>query len=162
MNESELDTSEFDIEFLAQKLSENPGSVLFARLADLYVAKNQSVEAMKLCEGGIKLFPRYYAGYIVLGKIHLALKGIFQKLDRHLKKRRNSLRLIERYDLLSVRSLQGRMNRKERPMKIILRKNLRSKYPLRHRTICRSKPGRKVNRTDRSTLLSLIRLLLKR
>ena len=68
------DTSEFDIEFLSQKLADNPSSVLFARLADLYLLKNQASEAKKLCEEGIKNFPRYYAGYLVLGKTHLALK----------------------------------------------------------------------------------------
>ncbi|MEW5799022.1 MAG: hypothetical protein AB1728_08425 [Bacteroidota bacterium] len=69
-----MDTSEFDIEFLTQKLSENPQSPLFARLADLYIAKEQTVEALQLCEEGIKTYPQYYAGYVVLGKTHLALK----------------------------------------------------------------------------------------
>ncbi len=69
-----METLEFDVEFLAQKLSENPQSPLFARLADLYLAKNQTVEALKLCEEGIKLFPQYYAGHLVLGKTHAALK----------------------------------------------------------------------------------------
>lgn len=69
-----MDTSEFDIEFLALKLSENPQSPLFARLADLYLGKEQTVEALKLCEEGIPLYPNYYAGHLVEGKIHLALK----------------------------------------------------------------------------------------
>lgn len=69
-----MDTSEFDIEFLAQKLSENPQSPLFARLADLYLQKEQHSEALQLCEEGIKQFPKYYAGYLVLGKICLSLK----------------------------------------------------------------------------------------
>ncbi len=67
-----MEFAEFDIEFLAQKISENPQSPLFARLADLYLGKEQSAEAMKLLDEGIKLFPDYYAGYIVLGKAHLA------------------------------------------------------------------------------------------
>ncbi|MFA6541471.1 MAG: hypothetical protein WCT99_07700 [Bacteroidota bacterium] len=69
-----MDTLEIDIEFLAQKLSENPESPLFARLADLYLGKNQTVEAMKLCEEGMKRYPEYTAGYLVLGKTHAALK----------------------------------------------------------------------------------------
>ena len=69
-----MEFEEFDIEFLAQKLAENPQSPLFARLADLYLGKEQSAEAMKLLEEGINLFPNYYAGYIVLGKAHLAFK----------------------------------------------------------------------------------------
>ena len=70
----DMDTTEFDIEFLTQKLSDNPQSPLFARLADLYIAKEQITEALQLCEDGVKTHPQYYAGYVVLGKTHLALK----------------------------------------------------------------------------------------
>lgn len=69
-----MQLEEFDIEFLAMKMSENPQSMLFARLADLYLVKEQAVEAMKLLEEGIPLFPNYYAAYIVLGKAHLVFK----------------------------------------------------------------------------------------
>jgi tetratricopeptide (TPR) repeat protein len=69
-----MQLEEFDIEFLAMKMSENPQSMLFARLADLYLTKEQPVEAMKLLEEGIPRFPGYYAGYIVLGKAHLAFQ----------------------------------------------------------------------------------------
>ena len=75
-----MEFEEFDIEFLAQKMSENPQSPLFARLADLYIGKEQSVEAIKLTEEGIKFFPNYCAGYIVLGKAHLALKEFSQAI----------------------------------------------------------------------------------
>lgn len=47
-----MQLEEFDIEFLALKMSENPQSMLFARLADLYLTKEQPVEAMKLLEEG--------------------------------------------------------------------------------------------------------------
>jgi tetratricopeptide (TPR) repeat protein len=69
-----MQLEEFDIEFLAQKMSENPRSMLFARLADLYLVKEQNAEAMTLLEEGIPNFPGYYAAYIVLGKAHLAFK----------------------------------------------------------------------------------------
>lgn len=69
-----MELEEFDIEFLAQKMSENPASPLFARLADLYLSKEQNAEAMKLLEDGLQRFPEYYAGYIVLGKAHLSFK----------------------------------------------------------------------------------------
>ncbi|MFA6469024.1 MAG: tetratricopeptide repeat protein [Bacteroidota bacterium] len=69
-----MELEEFDIEFLAQKMSEVPRSPLFARLADLYLTKAQNDEAMKLLEEGIPLFPNYYAAYIVLGKAHLVFK----------------------------------------------------------------------------------------
>jgi tetratricopeptide (TPR) repeat protein len=80
-----MEFEEFDIEFLAQKMAENPQSPLFARLADLYIGKEQVVEAIKLTEEGVKLFPNYFSGYVVLGKAHLALKefskaiGAFEK-----------------------------------------------------------------------------------
>ena len=67
-----MELEEFDIEFLALKMAENPQSMLFARLADLYLRKGQNAEAMKLVEDGVKTFPDYYAGYLVLGKTHLA------------------------------------------------------------------------------------------
>ena len=41
-----MEFEEFDIEFLAQKMAENPQSPLFARLADLYIGKEQVVEAI--------------------------------------------------------------------------------------------------------------------
>ncbi|MHB1050512.1 MAG: tetratricopeptide repeat protein [Bacteroidota bacterium] len=68
------ETIEFDIEFLTQKISENPRSPLFARLADFYLYKEQTVEALSLCKEGLGYYPEYYAGYIVLGKVHTALK----------------------------------------------------------------------------------------
>jgi tetratricopeptide (TPR) repeat protein len=71
MNE---ETIEFDIEFLTQKISENPRSPLFARLADFYLHKEQTVEALSLCKEGLENYPDYYAGYIVLGKVHTVLK----------------------------------------------------------------------------------------
>ncbi len=76
-----MELEEFDIEFLAQKMSDNPQSPLFARLADLYISKEQTVEAIKLTEEGIKLFPNYCAGFIVLGKAHLALKEFSQAIS---------------------------------------------------------------------------------
>jgi tetratricopeptide (TPR) repeat protein len=68
-----MDLSEFDIDFLSQRLSDNPQSPLFARLADLYLSKNQSSEALKLCEAGVQTYSSYATGYVVLGKCYLAL-----------------------------------------------------------------------------------------
>jgi len=68
-----MDLSEFDIDFLSQKLSDNPQSPLFARLADLYLSKNQSAEALKLCEAGVQTYSSYATGYVVLGKCYTAL-----------------------------------------------------------------------------------------
>ncbi|MGA7160016.1 MAG: hypothetical protein WBZ48_03375 [Bacteroidota bacterium] len=67
-----MDLSEFDIDFLSQKLSDNPQSPLFARLADLYLSKDQSAEALKLCEAGVQTYSSYATGYVVLGRCYLA------------------------------------------------------------------------------------------
>jgi tetratricopeptide (TPR) repeat protein len=68
-----MDLSEFDIDFLSLRLSDNPQSPLFARLADIYLSKNQSSEALKLCETGVQAYSSYATGYVVLGKCYLAL-----------------------------------------------------------------------------------------
>ncbi len=68
-----MDLSEFDIDFLSQRLSDNPQSPLFARLADLYLTQNQSAEALKLCEAGVQTYPSYATGYVILGKCYSAL-----------------------------------------------------------------------------------------
>lgn len=80
-----MDTIEFDIEFLSQKLSENPASPLFARLADLYLQNGQQVEALEICLEGTAAHPDYYAGFIVLGKIHVALKEYSKARDSFAK-----------------------------------------------------------------------------
>jgi tetratricopeptide (TPR) repeat protein len=69
-----MDISELDIDFLSQKLSDDPQSPLFARLADLYLMKNQAEEALRLCEAGIEIYPAYASAFVVLGQCHLALK----------------------------------------------------------------------------------------
>jgi len=68
-----MDLSEFDIDFLSQKLSDNPQSPLFARLADLYLTNSQSAEALKLCEAGVQTHSSYATGYVILGKCYIAL-----------------------------------------------------------------------------------------
>ena len=68
-----MDLSEFDIDFLSQKLSDKPQSPLFARLADLYLSTNQSTEALKLCEAGVQTYSSYATGYVILGKCYSAL-----------------------------------------------------------------------------------------
>ncbi len=71
-----MDLTELDIENLAARLSENPRSPLFARLADLYLAGQRVNEAVALCEHGVGLYPSYAAGHIVLGKCYQRLGEI--------------------------------------------------------------------------------------
>ncbi|MDE3057799.1 MAG: tetratricopeptide repeat protein [Bacteroidota bacterium] len=69
-----MDISELDIDFLSQKLADDPQSPLFARLADLYLANNQAEEALRLCEAGVSIYPTYTSAYIILGRCRVALK----------------------------------------------------------------------------------------
>ncbi len=73
-----MDLTELDIEHLAARLTENPQSPLFARLADLYLSRQRVGEAAAMCEKGIALYPSYAGGHIVLGKCYQQL-GEFSK-----------------------------------------------------------------------------------
>lgn len=68
-----MDLTEFDLDFLSQRLSDNPQSPLFARLADIYVTRGQFDEALRLCERGVVSFPSYPSGFLVLGRCYLGL-----------------------------------------------------------------------------------------
>jgi tetratricopeptide (TPR) repeat protein len=68
-----MEISELDLDFLAERISENPRSPLFARLADLYLAKGLTSEALALCEEGVKIYPSYTAGFVVLGRCYRTL-----------------------------------------------------------------------------------------
>jgi tetratricopeptide (TPR) repeat protein len=67
-----MDLLEFDIDFLSQKLASNSSSPIFARLADLYLVKGQTEEALKLCEEGVTMHPAYASGFVLLGRCFLA------------------------------------------------------------------------------------------
>lgn len=66
-----MDLLEFDIDFLSQKLASNSSSPIFARLADLYLVKGQTEEALKLCEEGVRMHPAYASGFVLLGRCYL-------------------------------------------------------------------------------------------
>ncbi|MDA0986130.1 MAG: tetratricopeptide repeat protein [Bacteroidetes bacterium] len=65
--------SDNEINFLTEKLKQNPASPLFARLADALLSLNKTDEALLLCQNGIEKYPDYAAAYVVLGKINLKL-----------------------------------------------------------------------------------------
>ncbi|MCX6138024.1 MAG: tetratricopeptide repeat protein [Ignavibacteriales bacterium] len=67
-----MDLLEFDIDFLAQKLSSNASSPIFARLADLYLAKGQVDDALKICTDGVAEHPAYASGFVLLGRCYMA------------------------------------------------------------------------------------------
>lgn len=69
-----LKENETDTEFLEKFFEKNPGSVIFARLADTYLELDKVDIATELCEDGIKKHPFYTTGHFILGKCYLAKK----------------------------------------------------------------------------------------
>jgi|YelNatPaOPRAMG01_1025707.scaffolds.fasta_scaffold00014_38 tetratricopeptide (TPR) repeat protein len=55
---------------LEERLRNNPGSLLFARLADHYCQLGRIEEAIQLCQQGLQRHPRYATGYVVLAKAY--------------------------------------------------------------------------------------------
>jgi tetratricopeptide (TPR) repeat protein len=68
MKESVMSTS-----LLEAKLAANPGSPLFARLAASYLREGKTQQALELCLAGLKTFPEYATGHLVLGRCYEAL-----------------------------------------------------------------------------------------
>jgi tetratricopeptide (TPR) repeat protein len=66
MNQEDLKTH------LEARLKDNSKSLIFAWLADLYLAENRIQEAIQLCTEGIKNHPSYVTGYFILAKAYLA------------------------------------------------------------------------------------------
>ncbi len=77
--------TEKDVQFLENHLSENPGSILFARLADAYLQLEKVDEAIKICEAGTKKYPFYATGHYILGKSYLA-KKLYEQAEKEFKR----------------------------------------------------------------------------
>ena len=74
-----------EIAQLQKKMSYNQQSVLFARLADLYLGDDKVDEAIDLCQQGLKNHPNYATGYYVLAKCFYSQKQ-YDEAERRLKK----------------------------------------------------------------------------
>jgi tetratricopeptide (TPR) repeat protein len=55
------------------KVAANPASPLFARVASSYLQQGKALEAMELCNQGLKAHPHYAAGHLILGKCYEAV-----------------------------------------------------------------------------------------
>ena len=77
--------TEETIQLLESRLKDNPKSILFARLADLYLKRGEIDRAIDLCEEGIQHHPAYVTGNYILGKAYIA-KGLHDKAESELKK----------------------------------------------------------------------------
>jgi tetratricopeptide (TPR) repeat protein len=73
------------IELLEARMKDNPKSLVFARLADLYLEQGRIDEAIALCNDSSKFHPYYVTGYFILAKAHIALKDL-EKAEMALKK----------------------------------------------------------------------------
>ncbi len=70
---------------LEDKIKENPQSLLFARLADIYLDQDQVDAAIQLCRQGLKANPTYITGHYVLAKAYLK-NNEHEKAESALKK----------------------------------------------------------------------------
>jgi tetratricopeptide (TPR) repeat protein len=58
---------------LESRLASNPKSPFFARLAAQYIKEGRTKEALDLCLEGVKVFPHYATGHLVLARCYEAL-----------------------------------------------------------------------------------------
>ena len=73
------------IQRLESRVKDNPKSILFARLADLYLKRGEIDRAVELCEEGIQNHPSYVTGNYILGKAYIA-KGLHDRAEIEFKK----------------------------------------------------------------------------
>jgi len=74
-----------EIKKLNQYLHQNPSSMLFARLADRYLALQEIEKAIDICTSGLRHHPNYASAYFVLAKCFFARKQ-YDEAERRLKR----------------------------------------------------------------------------
>lgn len=57
---------------LEQRIRQNPKSLLFAHIADIYLKEGKVDEAVALCEQGVTYHPSYTTGHYILAKAYLS------------------------------------------------------------------------------------------
>jgi len=96
-----------DISLLEDRLSAKPKSPLFARLAACYEAEGRFDEAIDLCTRGLKEFPDYPTGHLVLGRCYEATGRNVEALIEY----RRVLRFVP--DNPTVRRMLERIEQRE-------------------------------------------------
>lgn len=66
-------------------LDENPGSQIFAALADAYRKRGDLDKAFRVCQNGLKVHPQYGSGHLVMAKISLD-KGLYDWAESEVQK----------------------------------------------------------------------------
>lgn len=74
-----------EFERLTEKLTRQPNSMLFARLADYYLNRNEVDKALDLTQKGIAFHTEYATGYFILAKCLLKLRR-YEEAEKALKK----------------------------------------------------------------------------
>jgi len=74
-----------EIKYLEHTLSENPGSMLFAHLADSYFQIDRIDDAIEICEQGVRKHPHYVTGHFILGKCYSKNK-MFEQAEKEFKR----------------------------------------------------------------------------
>ena len=92
---------------LEDRLAANPGSPLFARLAAAYEQEGRYEEAVTLCAAGLKHFPDYATGHLVLGRCFEALGRNVEALIEY----RRALKLVP--DSLTISRLLEHIEERE-------------------------------------------------
>ena len=64
-------------------LSRNPESLIFAALSDAYRKKGDLAKAFHICTRGLKLFPHYGPGHLVMAKINMD-RGMYSEAEKEL------------------------------------------------------------------------------
>lgn len=98
MNISDQDLEQ-RIEKCRRILDDDPGSLIFAALADCYRKTGRLTDAAGICRQGLKLHPDYGSGHLVMSKIYLTA-GDYQSARQHLVKARRLMGATRSIELL--------------------------------------------------------------
>lgn len=74
-----------EIEWLNKRISDNPSSMLFARLAERYLQLAETDHAIKICKNGLQLHGDYPTAHFILAKCFFAQK-MYDEAEKQLKK----------------------------------------------------------------------------
>jgi tetratricopeptide (TPR) repeat protein len=74
-----------EIAWLKSRISENPSSMLFARLAERYLQLAETDHAIKVCRDGLKYHSEYATAHLILAKCFFAQK-LYDEAEKQLKK----------------------------------------------------------------------------
>lgn len=99
-------STEEQIAYLKSRLKDNPKSLVFARLADLYLDQNRVDEAIRLCAAGVKHNPSYVTGNYVLAKAYI-LADDYENAESALKQV-----IVHDREFLAAHKLLGDLMRK--------------------------------------------------